>query len=150
VFAVRVTGLKHIAERFGQDYADRVLVHLGTRLQDAEADVNCATLLDKQDFAMIVADFRASSLGWSDAAAQIEQLAQRDRDAALDMLADALQRLVGRPLRLEGYEFNAPVRVGWALAQGEPANAQDLLDRALDAAGAVPAADTAPQEDENK
>ena len=38
---------------------------------------------------MIVADFRASSLGWSDAAAQIEQLAQRDRDAALDMLADA-------------------------------------------------------------
>ena len=73
-----------------------------------------------------------------------------DRDAALDMLADALQRLVGRPLRLEGYEFNAPVRVGWALAQGEPANAQDLLDRALDAAGAVPAADTAPQEDENK
>ena len=150
VFAVRVTGLKHIAERFGQDYADRVLVHLGMRLQNTEADVNCATLLDKQDFAMIVADFQASSLGWCDAAAQIEQLAQRDRDAALDMLADELRRLVGRPLRLEGYEFNASVRVGWAFAQGEPANAQELLDRALDAAGAVPATDAAPQEDKTQ
>jgi PAS domain S-box-containing protein len=150
VFAIRVTGLKQIAERFGQEYADRVLVHLGTRLQSAEVDLNCATLLDQQDFAMMVTDFQAASLGWCEVAMQIEQLAQRDSDAALDMLADALRRLVGQPLRLEGYEFGPLVQVGWSLVQGNAGNAQDLLDRALDGAAAACAVDAPPQQDENR
>lgn len=140
VFAVRVTGLDHVAERFGQEYADRALVELGRRLQLTQSDLNCATLLDQQDFAMMVADFDAAWLAWCDSAGQRVQSALPTSAAALGLLAEGLQNVVCRPLRLEGYEFNVSVRIGWAVAQGELTSAQDLLDSAMAAAGAAPLA----------
>ena len=137
IFAVRVSGLEHVAERFGQEYADRVLLQLGRRLQAIQADLNCSTLIDKQDFAMMVADFEAASLAWCDGAGQIAGLVPHDSTAALDRLADGVRHVVGRPLRLDGHEFNVPVRVGWAIAQSELTSAQDLLDSALAAADAA-------------
>jgi PAS domain S-box-containing protein len=137
IFALRVSGLDHVTERFGQEYADRVLLQLGRRLQAIQGDLNCSTLIDKQDFAMMIADFDAGSLAWCNGASQIAERALHDSTAALDQLADELRRLIGRPLRLDGREFNVPVQVGWAVAQSELASAQDLLDSALAAADAA-------------
>lgn len=154
VFAVRVSGLDQVAERFGREYADRVLVHLGRRLQVIEADLNCSTLIDKQDFAVMIADFAVASLAWCDAASQIAQLPLHDSTAALDTLANGLQRVVDRPLRLEGHEFNVSVRVGWAIAQSELTSAQDLLDSALAAAASASVSgetpDPAAQQEKNR
>ncbi|SIT41433.1 Putative PAS/PAC sensor protein (fragment) [Paraburkholderia ribeironis] len=139
VFAVRVADFEKVMGRFGTEYADRVLVELGRRLETIQSDLNCATLLDKQDFAIMLTGFSASALAWCECecAEQVAALMPDNSTAAFDILAEGLRDIVGRPLRVEGHEFCATAQVGWALAQGEFSGALDMLDSALAAGEAA-------------
>ncbi|CAD6543441.1 hypothetical protein LMG27952_04040 [Paraburkholderia hiiakae] len=148
VFAVRVTDFERVTVRFGAEYADRVLVELGRRLQAIQSDLNCATLLDKQDFAIMLTDFTATALAWCESAEQVAALVRDDSTAAFEIVAEGLRDIVGRPVRIDGHEFCATAQVGWVLAHDEFPQALDMLDSALaagQASGAGRAAGTANQ-----
>ncbi|MEX3951066.1 PAS domain-containing protein [Paraburkholderia sp. EG287B] len=149
VLAVRMSDFEKVTGRFGAEYADRVLVELGRRLQAIQGDMNCATLLDKQDFAIMLTDFSAAALGWCECAEQVAALMPNDSTAALDIVAECLRVSVGVPVRVEGHEFCVTAQVGWALAQGESPRALEMLDSALasgEASGAGRANGTANQQ----
>ena len=135
VFVVRLRNLGMMRERITQDFADRVLVLLGVRLQPTISHLNTATLLDQQDYALFISDFSASALKWCKEGAQIERVVGRDEDAALDMLADELKHLMESSFKLEGGQFTIETSVGWTKVPEERVDATALLDRALEAAG---------------
>lgn len=131
VFAVRVIDFDEVTGRFGPEYADRVLVQLGRRLQTIESDLNGATLLDKQDFAIMLTDFSPAALDWCECAGKVAALMPENSTAAVEILAERLRAMVSRPLRVEGHEFRVTAQVGWALAQKEFPSALDMIDTAL-------------------
>ncbi|CAM2170661.1 histidine kinase [Paraburkholderia sacchari] len=137
VFAIHVIDFDEVTGRFGPEYADRVLVQLGRRLQAIQSDLNGATLLDKQDFAIMLTDFSAPALDWCECAGQVAALAPENSTAAMELVAESLRAMVGRPLRVEGHEFRVMAQVGWALAQSEFPNALDMIDAALAAGEAT-------------
>jgi PAS domain S-box-containing protein len=136
IFAINVGELEHVAARFGQDYADRVMIDLGRRLEATQGQLNCAALLDPHVFVVMVVDFSADALAWcGDGVQQIAQRAAANPDAVLDELQDSLRGLLEAPVRIEGHEFSVPTRIGCASIGHGKSDPKNVLDHVLAASG---------------
>ncbi|SDH27851.1 PAS domain S-box-containing protein [Paraburkholderia steynii] len=135
IFAINVGELEQVATRFGQDYADRVLIEFGRRLEVTQGQLNCAALLDPHVFVVLVVDFSADALAWCGNAQQLAQRMTTSPDAALDELRDNLRRLIEAPVRVEGHEFRVSTRVGCASIGDGTIDPKKVLDHVLAASG---------------
>ncbi|MBP0588456.1 PAS domain-containing protein [Paraburkholderia sp. LEh10] len=135
IFAINVGELEHVAARFGQDYADRVMIDIGRRLEVTQGQLNCAALLDPHVFVVLVVDFSADALAWCRDAQQLAQRAAANPDAVLDELRDDLLNLLEAPVRVEGHEFKVPTRIGCASIGHGKTDPKKVLDHVLAAAG---------------
>ena len=136
IFAINVGELEHVAARFGQDYADRVMIDLGRRLEATQGQLNCAALLDPHVFVVMVVDFSADALAWcGDDARRLAQHAAENPDAVLDELQDSLRSLLEAPVRIEGHEFSVPTRIGFASIGHGKSDPKNVLDHVLAASG---------------
>ncbi|MGF6441083.1 sensor domain-containing diguanylate cyclase [Paraburkholderia youngii] len=136
IFAINVGELERVATRFGQDYADRVLIAIGRRLEAIQGQLNCAALLDSHVFAVLLVDFSAEALACCGGGAQ--HLAERglaDTDATLEELRNSLQKLLDDPVKVEGHEFKVPTQIGCSWIEAGMADTRKVLDRALSASG---------------
>ncbi|PRZ55845.1 PAS domain S-box-containing protein [Paraburkholderia fungorum] len=133
VFIIRVLDLNELGTRFAQDYVDRVLLLLGSRLQVTESELNCAALLDKQEFAVFITEFGPGVLRWLPNAASIRSLVEQDVTAAFDLISDELKKLMQGPIKLDGLDVSLDVNVGWAQISERILTAQELIDMALKA-----------------
>ncbi|MEX3935221.1 PAS domain-containing protein [Paraburkholderia phymatum] len=135
VFAINVGELEHVATRFGQDYADRVMIGIGRRLEVTQGQLNCTTLLDPHVFVVLVVDFSEDALAWCGDAQQLAQRAAEYPDAVLDELQENLQKLLEGPVRVEGHEFKVPTRIGCASIGHGRTDPKKVLDHVLAASG---------------
>ncbi|MEM5389454.1 PAS domain-containing protein [Paraburkholderia phymatum] len=135
IFAINVGELERVATRFGQDYADRVLIAIGRRLEVIQGQLNCAALLDSHVFAVLLVDFSADALAWCSEAQHLAQRAAANMDEALEALRDNLRKLLEAPVKVEGHEFEVQTRVGCSSLGNGETDAKKVLDHVLSASG---------------